>query len=379
MYWAAIFWIALIGVIYSYFVYPLVLLILSKSRAASLVQHETDLPSVSLIITAYNESARIRTKLDNALALDYPADRFEVIVASDMSSDDTDDIVTTYADRGVRLVCAERRLGKEYAQSLAIKVARGEILVFSDVATDMPVDSVLRLVANFTDPRVGAVSSEDRFVSSDGNLVGEGAYVKYEMWLRGLESRVNSLVGLSGSFFAARREVCREWDIHVPSDFNTALNCVRQGLVAVSDPTVLGYYQDVKDPQREYQRKLRTIIRGLAGLWHRCEVLSPFRYGLFAFQVWGHKVMRWLVPWFMLLLYGAGFALLGDGWVYQAVFGAETLFFLLVLLAVLLPSLRARLLFRIPFYFAQVNLAIAHATVLFVLGRRITVWQPSQR
>ena len=379
MYWVAVFWIALLGVMFSYFIYPLTLLILPKNRARGRVLHDAGLPSVSLIITAYNESARIRGKLDNALALDYPADRFEVIVASDMSTDDTDDIVTTYADLGVRLVGAEQRLGKEYAQSLAIQAARGDILVFSDVATNMPADSVRRLAANFADPGIGAVSSEDRFVSADGSLVGEGAYVKYEMWLRGLESRVNSLVGLSGSFFAARREVCGEWDIHVPSDFSTALNCVRMGLVAVSDPAVLGYYQDVKDPQREYQRKLRTIIRGLAGLWHRREVLNPFRFGLFAFQVWGHKVMRWLVPWFMLLLYGGACVLLGEGWVYQAVFGAETIFFLLVIAATLLPSLRARLLFKIPFYFAQVNLAIAHATVLFLLGRRITVWQPSQR
>lgn len=379
IFWLCVFWVALFGTMYSYFIYPLVLLVLPKRKLDESAVGEGVLPAVSLIITAHNEQSRIIAKLENALELDYPADRFEVIVASDMSSDATDELVSGYADRGIKLVRAEQRLGKEYAQSLAIAAASGEILVFSDVATQMPVDSVRHLVANFADPKVGAVSSEDRFISADGALVGEGAYVKYEMWLRGLESRVNSLVGLSGSFFAARRVVCEDWDIHVPSDFNTALNCTRQSLVAVSDPAVLGYYQDVKDPQREYQRKLRTIIRGLSAVWYRREVLNPLRYGLFAFQLWGHKVMRWLVPWFMVLLLAVSFGLMDEGWVYRFVFYAESGFFLLVLAAALLSPLRSLTLFKIPFYFVQVNLAIAHATVLFLFGKRITVWQPSQR
>ena len=378
-FWVAAFWLMLFCSVFSYFVYPLVLMMLPGRERRHADLGEANLPLLTLIITAHNEQVRIDSKLQNALELDYPKHLLEIIVASDMSTDDTDAIVLNFADRGIRLVRSDRRLGKEYAQSLAIKAAKGEILVFSDVATELPADSLRLLVANFSDPKIGAVSSEDRFVSADGKIVGEGAYVKYEMWLRRLESQVNSLVGLSGSFFAARREVCQDWDIHVPSDFNTALNCVRHGLAAVSDPKLFGYYQDVMDPGLEYRRKLRTVIRGLAGLWNRREVLNPLRFGLFAFQVWGHKVMRWLVPWFILLLYGSAWALINKGWVYQAVMIAETLFFLLVLLAALLPPLRAWTLFKIPFYFTQVNVAIAHATLLFLAGRRITVWQPTKR
>ena len=378
-FWVAAFWLMLFCSVFSYFVYPLVLMMLPGRERRHADLGEANLPLLTLIITAHNEQVRIDSKLQNALELDYPKHLLEIIVASDMSTDDTDAIVLNFADRGIRLVRSDRRLGKEYAQSLAIKAAKGEILVFSDVATELPTDSLRLLVANFSDPKIGAVSSEDRFVSADGKIVGEGAYVKYEMWLRRLESQVNSLVGLSGSFFAARREVCQDWDIHVPSDFNTALNCVRHGLAAVSDPKLFGYYQDVMDPGLEYRRKLRTVIRGLAGLWNRREVLNPLRFGLFAFQVWGHKVMRWLVPWFILLLYGSAWALINKGWVYQAVMIAETLFFLLVLLAALLPPLRAWTLFKIPFYFTQVNVAIAHATLLFLAGRRITVWQPTKR
>src|SRR5690606_37149604 len=144
------------------------------------------------------------------------------------------------ADRGVRLVRAVQRQGKEWAQLLAVRAAQGEILGFSDVATMIRADALRRLAGDFADPKVGAVSSEDRFVAPGGQLVGEGLYVRYEMWLRRLESGAAGLVGLSGSFFAARREVCEQWDVLASSDFNTALNSVRRGYIAISDPPLLG-------------------------------------------------------------------------------------------------------------------------------------------
>ena len=167
-------------------------------------------PRVSFVIAARNEEARIAQKLDNTLQQDYPADALEIIVASDCSTDGTDAIVRAYGGRA-RLVRARERQGKEAAQRLAVLESSGDILVFSDVATALTSDAVSVIVRNFADPTVGCVSSVDRFVNADGRLSGEGAYVRYEMFLRALESRVNTLVGLSGSFFAARRDVCRQW------------------------------------------------------------------------------------------------------------------------------------------------------------------------
>ena len=193
---------------YSYFLYPLILRLLPRRQA---VRSAADvLPRLSLIITVHNEAARVGTKLENTLGIDYPDDRLEIIVASDGSTDATDAIVAGFADRGVRLVRADARKGKEYAQLCAIREASGEILVFSDVATQIPADALRLIAAGFDDARVGAVSSEDRFISQDGSVAGEGAYVKYEMWLRRLESDRAGLVGLSGSFFAARSAgLCR--------------------------------------------------------------------------------------------------------------------------------------------------------------------------
>ena len=376
----ALFYIFLLLCGYSYFLYPLILKVLPERPSAERTpDNSIELPQLSLIITVHNEEARIREKLENTLALDYPRDRLEIIIASDFSVDATDSIVESYAQQGVRLVRADQRKGKEYAQLCAIREAAGEILVFSDVATTIPSDAFRKLASAFIDERVGALSSEDRFISQDGRVAGEGAYVKYEMWLRRLESGRAGLVGLSGSFFAARREVCEDWDIYSPSDFNTALNCAKQGLVAVTSPEVVGIYQDVKDPGLEYRRKLRTVIRGLTAIVRHPEVLNPVKMGLFSFQVWSHKIMRWGVPWFMLAFAILTLLLQSRGGIYQAALIAQLLFYGIALLGWLSVWARENSVVRIIFFFVQTNLALAQAAASFLLGNRMTVWTPSRR
>lgn len=375
-----LFYIFLLLCGYSYFLYPLILKTLpARPQAKTSSSSDAELSTLSLIITVHNEEARIREKLENTLAIDYPRDRLEIIVASDFSVDATDSIVESYAEQGVRLVRADLRKGKEYAQLCAIRESSGDILVFSDVATTIPADALRTLAAAFVDERVGALSSEDRFISNDGRVAGEGAYVKYEMWLRRLESERAGLVGLSGSFFAARREVCAEWDIASPSDFNTALNCARQGLVAVSSPEVVGIYQDVKDPGLEYRRKVRTVIRGLTAIVRHPEVLNPFRMGLFAFQVWSHKLMRWAVPWFMLIFAVLTITLQEQGGIYKVALLVQLVFYSFAMLGWLSARAREISVVRIIFFFVQTNIALAQAVTSFLVGKRMTVWTPSRR
>ena len=371
-----VFWVTAIGVVYSYFIYPLILLFCKKVRRSYSEEH--GYPFVSFIIAAHNEAARIENKIKNTLEIDYPGDRFEVIVASDASTDGTDAIVERYADRGVKLVRSGVRKGKEYAQLIAIRAACGEVLVFSDVATSIPGESLHNMLIKFTDPNVGAVSSEDRFITNGRRSSGEGLYVKYEMWLRRLESRVSSLVGLSGSFFAARKEVCKNWEVHVQSDFNTAMNCVRLGMSAVTAPDVLGYYRDVSDPSKEYARKYRTVLRGITSLMSS-EVLNPSRYGFFSFQVFSHKIMRWLVPWFLVCNLCFTIVLLRQHWIYAIALWMHVTFYILALYGWLWPKARRNTLVRIAYFFAQVNIAIAHAAFSYATGKRILLWAPSQR
>lgn len=365
---------------YSYFIYPVLLKLLPLRKSLKSEDKENiELPALSLIITVHNEAARIREKLENSLQIDYPADLLEIIIASDFSTDETDNIVESYAEQGIRLVRADERKGKEYAQLCAIRASKGEVLVFSDVATQIPADALQILAASFADPQVGALSSEDKFISNDGSVVGEGAYVKYEMWLRRLESDRAGLVGLSGSFFAARREVCEHWDIYCPSDFNTALNSAKHGLVAITCPQVVGIYKDVEDASLEYSRKMRTVIRGITAIARHPEVLNPFRMGLFAFQVWSHKIMRWGVPWFMAVFLLLTVLLQGQGQIYTLALLAQGGFYGLAIAGWLSKSLRQNTLVKIIFFFVQTNLSLAQATVSFLLGKRMTVWTPSKR
>lgn len=373
----AFFWLWLLLGSYSYFMYPVLLAVLHAlwRRPAAAIP-ATPL-SLTMIVTAYNEQARIRAKIDNTLLLDFPG--LEMIVASDCSSDTTDSIVREYESRGVRLVRAPERLGKENAQLHAIRAARGDVIVFSDVATQIPADALRKLTEYFRDPSIGAVSSEDRFVMAEGKVAGEGAYVRYEMWLRRMESSLAGLVGLSGSFFAARKSVCAEWDIHSPSDFNTALNCARLGLRAVTAPDVLGYYKDLADPQKEYQRKVRTVLRGMTAVVRHADVLNLFRFGLFAWQVWSHKIMRWLVPWFLLLLFLTNLALLGTRPIYTVMLVGQLAFYGAAWLAHVSESAKNNGVVRIIYFFVQVNVAVADALRRLLTGKRMTTWQPSAR
>jgi len=376
-----LFFVSIFLAIYSYAVYPLLLVLLragEKPLPTPSADASENHPPLSLIITAYNEKARIEAKLDNSLALVYPG-ALEIIVASDCSDDGTDAIVRGYAEKGVKLVRPDEHLGKEYAQKCAIDAAMGTILVFSDVATEIPANALQKLVAWYADPTVGAISSEDRFISSEGQVAGEGLYVRYEMWLRRLESSLAGLVGLSGSFFSCRREVAELWDIHAPSDFNTALNCARMGLRAVTADDVLGYYRDLSDPAREYARKVRTVLRGMSGLGRHLDVLNPAKFGLFAFQVFSHKLMRWLVPVFLLTTLLLNLLLLGGGLFYKLTLLLQLIFYGAGIVAHLKPRLRENPLLRVVYFFLQVNVAIVQAWLLYLSGRRIAVWQPSQR
>ena len=373
-----IFWASLLFIFYAYAGYPVILFCMALIKKRSVVKGEVH-PTVSFIITAYNEEARIGDKLENSIRQDYPPDRLEIVVASDCSADRTDDIVKSYARAGIRLVRAQERMGKEGTQKLAVAQTSGEVLVFSDVATNLPVQGISNIVKSFHDPTVGCVSSVDQFVDAQGNLSGEGAYVRYEMMLRRLETQVNTLVGLSGSFFAARRQVCSSWADDLQSDFNTLLNSMKNGLRGVSDPDSIGYYKNLSDESKEYQRKVRTVLRGIAVLMRSLPMLNPFKYGLFAWQLFSHKLCRWLVPFAMILAFFSNAWLAVESHVYRVVFGAQVAFyvFAFVYLWVNLPP--SKHVFRLPSFFVLVNLSILDAWYRYFRGDRIFRWEPSKR
>lgn len=374
----AIFWFSVFGVFFAYFGYPLCLSAIGLLRNRRVDRRPLEIP-VSMIITAYNEEKRIASKLENTLGLDYPPDKLEIIVASDGSTDRTHAIVDGFKARGVRMLALERRQGKEHAQKQAVQIAHGELLVFSDVATHLDPQGLRRIVANFADPTVGCVSSEDRLLGQDGKPAGEGMYVRYEMWLRRLESRVNSLVGLSGSFFAARREVCKDFSSEMQSDFRTLLNSIKLGMRGICDPQVIGYYQDISNPKNELDRKIRTVLRGLTVFFKHIELLNVFRYGLFSWQLLCHKLIRWLVPLFMTAALSSNFLLAWSSGFFLALFVFQVIFYAVAAAVTLGSGKTNRVALKLPSYFLTVNVAILLAWCRYLKGERVVMWEPSKR
>ena len=338
-------------------------------------------PVTTLIITAYNEEKRIKSKLENSIALDYPHDKLQIIVASDGSDDGTNDIVKQFHNKGVELLDVKSRGGKENAQREAVKIAAGEILVFSDVATILETNGLKEIVANFADPTVGCVSSEDRMVSKDGKVCGEGLYVRYEMWLRKLEAQINSLVGLSGSFFAARKEVCQDFAADMQSDFRTLLSSMRIGLRGVCDADAIGYYQDIADKSKEFDRKVRTVLRGITVFFRNKEFLNPICYGFFSYQYFCHKLLRWLVPLFLAGAYlsNAACVVIAQSFLWQGLLAIQTAFYLAALFSWFMREDVQTPLLKVPYYFMTVNLAIAVAWYRYCKGDRLVMWTPSKR
>ncbi|MBA3014824.1 MAG: glycosyltransferase family 2 protein [Proteobacteria bacterium] len=372
-----VFVLSIAGVGYAYFGYPFSLYIIQLFHFKA-VHRELIQPKVTLIITAFNEGKRIREKLENAEALTYPKERIQILVASDGSTDDTNNIVREFARSGIELLDITPRQGKENAQKEAVRSASGDILVFSDVATRMDPDALDKVVRNFADPSVGSVSSEDRLIGADGKPSGEGAYVRYEMWLRRLESRVNTLVGLSGSFFAARREVCQDFVGDVQSDFRTLLTSVRLGYRGISDPEVIGYYKDIADEKREFERKVRTVLRGITVFFRHTEFLNPFRYGLFAYQYFCHKLLRWCVPLFLLAAFFSNLLLVTRAPYYVFFMLCQIAFYGAAGYGWQKGGSSSRLL-KIPMYFVMANYAILVAWWKFWGGQRVVLWTPSER
>lgn len=383
-----IFCFSVAMIIYAYFGYPIILYGLSLVRRKTVKRDNRYIPPLTLIITVHNEERRVQEKIDNTLSLDYPADKLEIIFASDASTDKTDSIVQSYPQ--FKLVRSSKRQGKEFAQKCAVEASMGEVLVFSDVATMLEPDGLKAIASNFADSEVGCVSSEDRFIDAQGRVSGEGAYVKYEMLLRRLETRVYSVVGLSGSFFAARREACENWAEDLQSDFNTLLNSLKLGLRGVTDPLSLGWYRNISDERKEFNRKVRTVLRGLTVLMRNLSLMNVFQYGLFSWELFSHKLCRWLVPFFLLIAFITNAYISSRASLYSVLLLIQILFYLLAIGHVVLEFSvgrsqkrgfihLSRIISRIPYYFFIVNAAIFMAWLKFFKGERAIYWEPSKR
>jgi hypothetical protein len=371
-------WLGAIGVIvWVYVGYPIALGIMAALRKKP-VARGAYTPDVSLIICAYNEERDIRRKLEECVAADYPVERLEIIVASDGSTDRTDDIVREFAPR-VTLLRVEGRGGKTIAQNAAVAMARGEILVFSDVTTVYTPVTLREMVANFADPAVGCVGGDLHYEKEAANTSAEGRalFWGYERQLRVWESQVHSIIGVAGCVYAMRKSLYVPLHPAVISDFVQPGGVTSRGYRTVLEPRALAF-----EPVESYSlgeelyRRARVITRGLRGAFTMPDLLNPFRHPWFATLLWSHRVLRWLVPVFLLLLLAASIPLASRGPLFQLVLAGQLAVYGAGAVAYALERARVRLPGAfIPLYFCVVNLAPLLALAWIARGEKKIVWE----
>lgn len=372
----ALFWTAAAIVVYVYAGYPLLLAVVAACGGRRPVHAEPAEPPVTLVVSAYNEAAVIDEKIRNSLALDYPPEKLEVLVISDASDDGTDDIVRGTADPRVRLLRMDERGGKTLGLNAAAKQATGEIIVFSDANAMYRADAIRRLVRNFSDPAVGAVVGESTYGDAIGGAdEDESLYWRYEVAIKRLESAVGSVVGGDGAIYAIRRTLYQPMRADALSDFVNPLQIVRAGHRCVYEPQAVSVEDGAGDFDREFRRKVRIVNRAWRATMSLRGLLNPFRYGFFTLQFFSHKLLRWLVPAFLLLCLLSNALLLQLHPFYMMTFAVQLLFYLLAGLGHL-QRLQGELprVLALPYYFVMVNLASARGILEAYRGKTYTTW-----
>jgi len=378
LYYELIFFTCIFIVFYVYLGYPFTLIYLSSFKNRT-IQKETSFPNVTILTAAYNEAEHIAKTISNKLESDYPPEKIEIIVISDKSTDGTDKIVRSIDDARVKLVRQEPRAGKTAALNLAVQHANGEILIFSDANSIWDSKAIVHLVRNFSDSTVGYVTGKMIYVNETGNAIGDGcsAYMKYENNLRRYETLVGSVVGVDGGIDAVRAKLYRPMNPDQLPDFVLPLNVYEQGYRVVYEPEALLKESSLESAEDEYRMRVRVTLRALWALKDMSHLLSLKRYGLFAFQLWVHKVLRYMCFLFLILAYVSNFLLLPQGAFYKFIFFAQTIFYSTgIFHPILEKRMKLRGGLRLPGYFLLLNVASAHAFLKFLFLQKQVIWTP---
>lgn len=375
---AAGFWLSCSLLVCVYVLYPVIMKAVA-ARAGAAVHRSENLVRVSIIVTAYNEEKGLGAKLDNILASNLPAKFTEIIVASDASTDATDDIVRSYVRSGVRLLRVEGRQGKTACQNAAAAAATGDILVFTDATTRLDADALRNLSAWFADPDVGCVAGRLVYQSTSSTATGRGneAYWDYEIKLRLAESALGSLIGVSGCLYAVRRSAYRPIDPRLISDFVISMRMREQSLRTVLAPDALCFEDTLSHSAHELPMRVRVAVRSINALFSERKFLNPFRFGIFAWQLWLHKVLRYASPFLWLVALATNAVLAMHQRFYALLLAAQIAVILLGTAGFALQSRRSRLglLWR-PYYFLLTNVASLIAALRYMRGDRMVTWKP---
>jgi cellulose synthase/poly-beta-1,6-N-acetylglucosamine synthase-like glycosyltransferase len=385
-----VFWSAALLLLHTYFLYPAILVLLEslrqlgdnlRSRPSRERNHpagETFYPSVTLVIAAYNEAACIAEKIRNSLRIDYPPDRFQILVGSDGSTDDTDAIVRNAGDPRVQLWRGERA-GKASVLNSCVPAASGEIVLLSDANTMIDEDAVKMLVRHFEAPDVGAVCGRLKLFNRSRKDYEESMYWTYESCIKFYEGKRGAVMGANGGLYAIRRRLFSALPPGtIVEDFVIAARMMEQGFKVTYDAEAIAYEETTEDYQREFKRRARIAAGNFQSLALVPQLLSPVA-GFRAFAFWSHKLLRWCAPALMAAALVANLFLL-DSFVYRAIFLGQCLFYGLAFAGkakVFKGHLRR--IASLAYYFVTMNLALAVGFWRFVRGEQAAAWDRTAR
>jgi len=383
------FWIALFLVFYTFFGYGLLLFFLVKIKR--LVNRDKkplftfeELPSCTLVVAAYNEEDFIEQKIANTLALQYPAGKLQLVFVTDGSTDRSPEIVSQYP--GITLLHKPERSGKIAAVHRAIEQITTEVIVFTDANTFLNPEALFYLCRHYADAKVGAIAGEKRVMieASADATAGEGIYWKYESKLKAWDSELYSVVGAAGELFSIRHALYEP----VPSnsildDFMISMKIAAKGYVIVYEPEAYAQETSSANISEELKRKVRIAAGGIQSVIWLKALLWPFKYPILTFQYISHRVLRWTVtPFLMILAFILNVLIVvqQQGLAFKVLLIAQIAFYLSAYLGKLLESRKVRIkVLFIPYYFCMMNYAVLAGLLRYYFGEQSVIWEKAIR
>ena len=373
-----VFWISATALFYTYAGYPVLVYAVSLLFPKQVNRAEFR-PAVTVLITAYNEEGDIREKIENTLELDYPKEKLEILIASDGSTDKTDEIVREFSIEKVQLFRQEGRVGKTITQNKAVEQATGEIVLFSDATTMYQPDVLNQMLPNFADETVGCVAGKLIYVDDSRSNVGKGAksYWNYETFIKESESRACSLIGASGCIYAVRKSAYRPMYAEACSDFLIATKIYEQGLRSVYEPAAICTEETNRQTGKELKMRVRVISQTFTDLWRNRRMLNPLRSGFFAVELVSHKLLRYSAPLFLILIFISTAILAVSSKTFELAFVLQIVFYAMAFIGWILERRSKNIgLFAFPLYFLLTNLASLVGFYKFLSGERYERWEP---
>jgi len=368
--------LSIIFIFYAYFGYFLVLFFFKKKNKFF---KEEYYPKVSVIIAAYNEEDCIRETIESILKSDYPRESFEIWVSSDASTDRTDEVVKTFVNSQVHFHRVNKRAGKVNAILEVENKAKGEILILIDASSRFLDTTIQRLVKYFSDASIGSVTGRKKIIESNSDVSNaDGLYWRYEAKLRELESQTgSSLIGCEGALTAIRKSLFKmDFPKTIAEDNALGYQIYEQGYRNIYEPEAIILEEASKDMKQEFLRKVRVISREIQGMIHFYYLFNPIKHPMFVFQNISHRICRWVIPFFLILIFLGSFY--SDHVLFRILFLLQILFYGAALLGLFLPKQkRSFFLISIPLYFTTVNLAAFFAW--FFIVKNYAIFERTER